>query len=130
MPNNNLRQDIIRKYKSLKSFSRHHDISYNKIMLVFNTKNCSSDDLALITNTFYKEGDIDIDGEIRDSDRKRIRLCILSNFNSYTDFYNKHKRYNPVYITNIVKGRLVKETVKYRNLVNLLTRDYGLQLND
>lgn len=123
-----LRKNIIEDYRTLKAFSRITGITYNKLMLVFNTDSYDSDDLVAIKDAYSTTVVDRVEGFILDEDRPSIRLCLLTHFNSYTDFCKKHDSYNVIYITNVVRGRLIEATPKYLRLVNLLVRDYGLVL--
>ena len=125
-----LRKDIYNKYRTLKNFSRKTKIPYNKIMLVFNS--LKDDREALLDIHYaYENTVIDkVEGYIIDEDREAIRICILTKFKSYTAFCSQHDSYDTVYLSNVIGGRLVEETVKYKRLVNLLKRDYGLVLSN
>ena len=72
------------------------------------------------------EGDVPF--RISDDDRSKIRICILTSFNSYTSFCKKHKDYNVIYLTHVIKGHLKLKSLKYVNFVKLLNRKYKLDI--
>ena len=123
-----LRDNIIKDYKTLKIFGERHNIPYHKLTLAINDKDASL--LKKVKHTYDSNKVNSVPGYIRVEDRKAIRICILSNHDNYTAFSKEHPLYNMVYITNIVKGNLTKETEKYKKLVLLLKMQYGLQLTE
>jgi len=123
-----LKKDIIKKFKSLSYFCILTETPYKNTLAFFCSKDDDSDRLKELRSV-AKNTQVDkYHGLIRDEDRSTIRLCILSNFKNYTVFSREHNEYDTVYLSNIIGGRLSEETEKYRNLVRLLTMDYGLDI--
>ena len=67
--------------------------------------------------------------KISDKDRKSIRLSILKNYHSYTEFCNDFNDFDCVYISNVVGGKLKLKSNKYRNLISILAEYHKLKLN-
>jgi hypothetical protein len=121
-----LKRDIYQKFGSLTSFSKVANINYNRLLRIINTQNFTGDEILEIQR-LYMENDLSngVDGYISDSERKAIRLSIVTHFNSYTDFCREHPYFDTVYITNIIKGNLKMSTKKYEKLINILKKDYN-----
>jgi len=125
-----LRKDIIFKFGSVTYFCKEAKISYRKFITFLNSKRANEE---MQQNARHLCDTLKIDhikGIIRDEDRRAIRICVLTNFDSYTDFCKANKQFDPVYLSNIIKGRLKEERDKYKLLVKILERDYGLELRE
>ena len=123
-----LRKDIIEKFETIKYFCKKAKFTYSNFKTFLNSKTPNEE---LYQDAVYKLESIEVDhieGHIKDEDRESIRVCILIQAGSYAAFHKNHKRFDSLYISNIVKGRLKNETPKYRKLVRILKRDYNLIL--
>lgn len=120
-----LRQEIVDKFKSLSRLSSAANIPYKRIMNILNDDEdniIQINKLRRMCNNTKK----DETGLILEKDRKLIRLCILKNYKNYTEFCNNNNEYDSVYLSNIIGGRLVVVSEKYKSLVELLTNEYNL----
>lgn len=123
-----LRKNIIEKFKTIKYFCKLSGIGYSGFKMFLNTNSVNE---KLYQEALFKLNSIEVDhieGEIKDEDRKAIRRAILNNFDSYTHFCDIHNDFNMVYISNVVKGKLLNETPKYIRLTTILKRDFGLEI--
>jgi hypothetical protein len=125
MTKQEIRSQVIKKFRTLTLFSDKTGIPYVSVLCYFNTEQCDSEHKRITDLIETTEGVADDYLMIREKDRQAIRLCILTNFDSYSDFCRTEKGYDVVYVVNVVKGNLETETEKYRSLITLLT-EYGL----
>jgi hypothetical protein len=66
--------------------------------------------------------------KIKGSDRRAIRLNILSNYHNYTEFCKDHSQFDCVYISNVVSGKLKLKSKKYNDLIQVLKEYNNLKL--
>lgn len=119
---NRLKRDIKEKFGSIARFARVCELNYDDTLRILNSDNFTGDE---IQDVFYRydsydevnEGFYDI---ISNEERSAIRLSILTNFKNYTKFCSEHPRFDVVYISNIVNGKLKEKTTKFGNLINTL----------
>lgn len=126
MTKQEFRNQILEKFTSLTYFAEKAEIDYNYLLGFLNSDKYDSDLdhlIELFHNTEKRKENL---WKIKDEDRKAIRLCILSNYDSYTDFSRTYIDYDAVYVVNIIKGNLTSETPKYQEFVKLLTANYDL----
>lgn len=124
-----LREKILNKFRSLSYFCKLTGTPYKKALIVFNSED--EDDSESLKRMEEAYNTIDVDeshGLIRNEDRKAVRLCVVSNFKSYSAFNRKHKGFDSVYLSNLIEGSLTEETEKYRDLIKLLTAKYELDV--
>ena len=127
------RSEIEANFGSIKVFALETNLSYRKTLSLFNDLEFSSEDYERVSEAYKKhmksrDFKDDIPYRITDKEREKIRICILSNFKSYTKFCLKHKEFNAVYVTNVVKGNLKLRSGKYFRFVKLLTKKYKLKV--
>lgn len=123
-----LRKDIIEKFETIKYFCKEAEYSYSNFKTFLNSKTPNEE---IYQDAIFKLDSIVVDhieGNIRGKDREAIKKCLRINFNSNTEFSNKHTDFDTNYISNVISGRLKYETPKYRKLVKILERDYNLKL--
>ena len=121
-----LKKDIHQKFGSLTSFSKVADVKYSKLLRVLNTQNFTGEEVIDIERK-YIDNDLSngVEGYISDNERKAIRLSIVTHFNSYASFCREHRRFDVVYLTNIIKGNLKMSTKKYEILIETLKNNYN-----
>jgi len=120
-----LRKEITEKFRTLSNFSDTTGIPYKKVMRILNSKKLDKEGIKDLRET-CENTEENKPGLILEKDRKDIRICILSSFKDYTAFCNENSDYDSVYLSNIIGGRLIEETSKYKNLVKLLNDKYSL----
>ncbi len=120
-----LRKEITDKFRTLSNFSDTTGIPYKKVMRILNSDKVDKEGVKELRKT-CRETEENKPGLILEDDRKEIRMCILLNFKDYTAFCNENNDYDSVYLSNIIGGRLIEETSKYKELVKLLTDKYSL----
>lgn len=124
---NELRDNIVKHFGSLSAFSQSTGYSYRLLKKALINLEFSKEDYEEIESIYIKENDPDnIPFRISKDDIESIRMAILSNFKKVTLFCKKHPEYNSVYISNIVNGKLKLKSKKYKGLVKLLKKKYGL----
>jgi hypothetical protein len=120
-----LREKIINKFNSIAVFCRLTGLPRNRVAIAL-----QPDDKGLLKEIeeAYKKTEISEHyGVIREDHVEEIRLCINKSFKKVRHFCLKHPEYNQVYVSNILNGNLTRETKKYRDLVQLLTKEYDLK---
>ena len=121
-----LRKEITDKFRSVLSFCATTGTSYNSVMRLINGK-YNSVGVKRIRDVCRSSKENN-GGFILDKDRRSIRMCILTHHDNYAEFCKSHPEYDNVYLSNIIKGRLVEETPKYRKFVGFLVYTYGLDI--
>jgi len=122
-----LKSKIREKFGSLKSFCKVSNTKYKDALRILNTSDFTVEEISEMQYQYRElDANVEIEGFISVKSRNRIRITILTHFNSYTDFCKKHYKYDVVYITNVVKGNLKRESKKYKLLIELLKREYEL----
>lgn len=127
-----LRSDIISKFETVVYFCKLAKYDHRNFYTFLNSK---SDNEKMYQDAVHKMDTIKVDhikGNIRDKDREAIRICIAT-WNNYkpgslTKFSDKHKKFDMVYLSNVIGGRLKYETAKYKSLIKILKKDYNLIL--
>lgn len=126
-----LKDQVKSKYGSVRTFTLKTGLPYRKGLELFNRFSTTEEFFNKVKTAFYEtkhlQGDI---GRINDSDREAIRVCILTNFKSATAFCRRHRRFDNVYVSNIISGRLKLSTLKYRKLVLVLEKRYELLIEE
>lgn len=121
-----LKKDIHRKFGSLTNFSKVASIHYESLLRILNSQNFSGDEIYNVLNSC---NDFDIkngvDGYIDDSEREIIRICIAVSFKSFTAFCEENPKYDEVYLSNVINGKLKRITTKYGGLIDLLKTKYN-----
>ncbi len=128
-----LRCEIEANFGSLKIFALETGLPYRKTLDAFKRLEFNERDYEVIVSNYKssmksREDKDDIPYRITKTERERIRMCILNKFPSYTAFCRKHKEFNVVYISNVVKGNLKLRSKKYFKLAKLLTKKYKLEV--
>lgn len=120
-----LKADIHRKFGSLMNFSKISDTNYNDLLRILNTPNFGGDEIYSIASK-YNEFDVEggIDGHISDSEREAIRRCVVIHFKTHTAFCEENPKYDEVYLSNIINGKLKRVTTKYGGFLDLLKEKY------
>ncbi len=125
-----LERDIKRNFGSVRVFCSETKMPYRRLLKVFNQLEFTEDLFNRICRTFDSNMEGRTEGNIpcriTEDERSKIRLCILENFHSYTDFCKENEAYNVVYITNVTKGNLKLKSIKYKRLVRLMNKKYKL----
>jgi hypothetical protein len=119
---NRLKRDIKEKFGSIARFARVCELNYDDTLRVLNSNSFTGDE---IENVFYQydsydESSMGFYDIISNEERKAIRLSILTNFKNYTMFCKEYSRFDVVYISNVVNGKLKEKTTKFGNLINTL----------
>jgi hypothetical protein len=121
-----LKKDIHRKFGSLTNFSKISNTNYNDLLRILNTTNFSGDEIYDIQGKYVDcNTDNGIEGHIDDSEREAIRVCISIKFKTYTKFCEENPKYDEVYLSNIINGKLKRVTTKYGGLLDLLKEKYN-----
>ena len=128
-----LRDQIETSFGSFSVFTTETGLPYRKTLDLFNKLEFTKKDYNNINNAYKRhirkrKSEEDIPFRISAEEREKIRLCILSNFDSYTKFSLKHKEFNVVYLSNVIKGNLKLRSRKYFSFVKLLTKKYKLKV--
>ena len=125
-----LKDQVVYNFGSIKRFSIVSGYNYRKILKNLNDLDLDKKEFGRIKELYYIHVDKNkIPFRINNEDRAKIRLCILTSFNSYTDFCKKHEEFDVVYITNVVKGNLKLRSTKYFALIKLLKKKYKLKVD-
>lgn len=125
-----LKDQVVHHFGTIKNFSIISGYNYRKILDNLKNLNINKEDFEEIKKKYYFFVDKNkVPFRIHEEDRAKIRICILTNFDSYTKFCKKHKKFDVVYITNVVKGNLKLRSTKYVTLTNLLKKKYDLQVD-
>jgi hypothetical protein len=107
-------------------FSSIARIPYRRILDMFNRSEFDKSDFyeyrRLLTFVRDNESPAFI---ITEKERQAIRLVILTNFNSYTAFCMKHGEYDVVYLTNVIRGNLLRKTEKFNKFTTFLKTKYN-----
>lgn len=129
---NKLRKDIIEKFGTVTYFCEISGISYRKFILFLGSKRNNETIQQLARHQCEILEVKHIKGIIRKDHREAIRQCILIKAGNYSKFnrMNKGQGFDSNYLSNIISGRLKEERKKYKKLVTILKRDYGLVLEE
>jgi FMN phosphatase YigB (HAD superfamily) len=126
-----LYSQIRSKYGGIKAFTVSTNLHYRKTLDLFNKQEFTSEFFNKVKDRFYKyKNDPETFGRIDDADREAIRICILTNYRSATAFCKKHKKFDDVYISNVICGRLKLVTPKFRRLTLILKNKYNLEIGE
>jgi hypothetical protein len=126
-----LESQIKGRYGSIRTFTSKTDLPYRRTLDLFNKLEYTEDFFNKVKGKFYESKHIpEMFGRINEPDRESIRICILTNFRSATAFCKKHKKFDNVYVSNIISGRLKLSTPKYRKLVSVLEKKYELLIEE
>ena len=124
-----LERDIKTHFGSFNMFSSIARIPYRRILYMFNRSEFDKSDFyeyrRLLTFVRDNESPAFI---ITEKERQAIRLVILTNFNSYTAFCMKHGEYDVVYLTNVIRGNLLRKTEKFNKFTTFLKTKYKLDI--
>jgi len=126
-----VRNQIDLHFGSISVFSKVTGMPYRKTLAMFKHQKIDKAlfgrlEVALRENV--ERGSIPF--RISNEDRKKIRICILTDCLSYTEFEQKHPEFDVVYISNITNtiNGLKLKSQKYLKLIALLKKEYGLEL--
>lgn len=121
-----LKKDIHRKFGSLTNFSKLSQTNYNDLLRILNTRSFTGDEIHDIRRKYVEHDPSEgIEGHISDSERDAIRICVAVNFKSYTAFCEENPKYDEVYLSNIINGKLKRVTTKYGGFLDLLKEKYN-----
>jgi hypothetical protein len=127
-----LRDQIKINFGSISVFSRETSLPYRRVLKALGQLEFTKEGFSEIEKAFKlsmkNRSNQDVPYRITEDERCKIRMCILGNYNSYTDFCKKHKDYDVVYLTNVIKGNLKLKSLKYANFIKLLKRRYKLDV--
>lgn len=122
-----LKDQIKYHFRSVAAFIRASNLDYRGTLMALKYQDYSRVSYDRINNAYKKyKLDNEYPARIHPNVQQKIRLCILTNFKSYTEFCKKHKDFDVVYISNIVNNRLKLRSSKYVQLIDVLERRYGL----
>lgn len=126
-----LEEDIKKNFGSISVFATETGVSYRRVLKNFSNGDFTQEGFDKIKGAYEKNMESrdrtsEIPFRINDRERYKIRMCILKNFDSYTAFSKKHKKFDVVYLTNVIKGNLKLKSPKYASLVVLLNKKYEL----
>ncbi len=126
-----LGEQIKSHFGSIKAYCMDTRVSYRRALTMFNKLEFKKDFYEKVKSNYYSNSKpgMAVFGRIPPEDRESIRICIVTNFKSASEFSLKHKEYNNVYISNVISGRLKTRTTKYVRLIKLLEKKYNLKLN-
>ena len=124
-----LKDQVRDKYGSLRTFTAKTSLPYRRTLNLFNRLEFSEAFYINVKRKFYETKHVEETfGRISKVDRELIRVCIMTNFKSVTAFCKKNRRFDNVYISNIISGRLKLVTPKYRKLILALEKKYNLKI--
>jgi hypothetical protein len=126
-----LRDQIMLHFGTIAAFSKVTKLPYRKTLSTFRHMNVDKNYFERMEASFHKHVNRGVvPFRISDNERNQIRICILSNFDNYTQFSETHPDFDVVYVSNVTnkKNGLKLKSKKYEELVALLNKKYKLKM--